>query len=99
MGAVAKRFTIGEAAVLALEAGNDQVLICNEPGAIIEAFQAVSVAVDSGRITPARLEASRRRVYDFKSRLQSPLDFDEEALNAISVRIRELKSTLAQDKQ
>ncbi|MFM7676236.1 MAG: glycoside hydrolase family 3 N-terminal domain-containing protein, partial [Synechococcus sp.] len=58
MEAIAGRHGGGEAAVLALEAGADLVLMPEDAGAAITAIVA---AVEQGRLSRARLEASRQR--------------------------------------
>lgn len=60
MEAIAGRYGAGEAAVLALEAGADLVLMPADAG---EAIEAIAAAVASGRLSRARLEhsAARRR--------------------------------------
>ena len=59
MGAITRRFGSGEAAVRALEAGADY-LLC--PLDYCAAFDAVVAAVESGRISEARIDDSLRRV-------------------------------------
>jgi beta-glucosidase-like glycosyl hydrolase/CubicO group peptidase (beta-lactamase class C family) len=63
MGAIVERYGAGESAVLALLAGSDMVLMPNDARAAIEA---VVAAVDSGRISEARLDTSVRRVLTLK---------------------------------
>jgi beta-glucosidase len=58
MEAIAGRYGAGEAAVLALEAGADLVLM---PADATAALEAIAVAVISGRLSRARLERSARR--------------------------------------
>lgn len=64
MGAINKYYPAGEAAVLALEAGNDILLI---PYDYIEAFNAVLNAVNSGRISEERINQSVLRILDLKT--------------------------------
>lgn len=63
MGAIVQRFGAGESAVRALEAGSDMLLI---PSHLRQAIDAVVAAVETGRITIERLDASVRRVLDLK---------------------------------
>lgn len=58
MEAIAARYGAGEAAVLALEAGADLVLM---PADATQAIDAIVAAVQSGRLSEARLEASLER--------------------------------------
>src|SRR5439155_2747230 len=62
MKAVTDKYGIGEAAVLAILAGVDQVLICGTLEQSLEAHKHISEAVDSGRISEKRIEESVRRI-------------------------------------
>jgi beta-N-acetylhexosaminidase len=66
MGGITVRFAPGEAAVRAVAAGADALLMPPEPDA---AFEALRTAVKSGRISRERLEASVRRILQAKARL------------------------------
>jgi len=67
MGALVAHFDAGEAAVRAIEAGND--LILHSPD-IDAAVAAVKEAVRSGRISEERIDASVRRILRAKARVQ-----------------------------
>ena len=66
MGGITVRFAPGEAAVRAVEAGADAVLMPPVPDA---AFEALQQAVKSGRISKEHLDASVRRLLQAKARL------------------------------
>jgi beta-N-acetylhexosaminidase len=66
MGGITTRFAPGEAAVRAVLAGADALLMPPVPDA---AFEALQQAVKSGRISRERLEASVRRILLAKARL------------------------------
>jgi CubicO group peptidase (beta-lactamase class C family) len=66
MAAITDRYGGGEAAVLALEAGADVLLA---PADVWETLDAVVEAVETGRITKARLDASVERVLALKARM------------------------------
>ena len=66
MDAVAKRLSPGEAAVRAIQAGNDIVLHSPDDAA---AVAAIKTAVQGGTIPMARIDASVRRVLNAKARL------------------------------
>ena len=66
MQAVTKHYTMGEAAVLAVEAGNDLVLVSHTPELQAEAFWAVVNAVRSGRISEDRIDESLARIAQAK---------------------------------
>jgi len=66
MGGITVRFAPGEAAVRAVLAGADALLMPPVPDA---AFEALREAVKSGRISKERLDASVRRILRAKARL------------------------------
>src|SRR6266446_1646249 len=66
MGGITVRYAPGEAAVRAVAAGADCVLMPPVPDAAFEALQA---AVKSGRISKERLDAPVRRILQAKARL------------------------------
>ena len=66
MGGITVRFAPGEAAVRAVLAGADCLLMPPVPDA---AFQALEQAVRSGRISGERLDSSVRRILEAKARL------------------------------
>jgi beta-N-acetylhexosaminidase len=66
MGGITVRYAPGEAAVRAIAAGADCVLMPPVPDA---AFESLQSAVKSGRISKERLEASVRRILQAKARL------------------------------
>jgi beta-N-acetylhexosaminidase len=66
MGGITVRFAPGEAAVRAILAGADCLLMPPVPEA---AFEALQDAVKSGRISRKRLDASVRRILEAKARL------------------------------
>jgi beta-N-acetylhexosaminidase len=66
MGGITVRFAPGEAAVRAVLAGADAVLMSPVPDA---AFEALQGAVKSGRISSDRLDASVRRILQAKAKL------------------------------
>lgn len=67
MGAIADTYGIGEAAVRAVEAGCDLLLICHEAKNLEEAYDALLTAVESGRISESRLNESVRRILSLKA--------------------------------
>ena len=66
MGALAKTFAPTEIPVLALEAGCDLLCYCNDFQNFAPAVRAVKDAVASGRLTPARIEESVRKIVALK---------------------------------
>lgn len=65
MAAISERYGDGEAAVRALEAGTDILLM---PGDATEALDAIEAAVAQGRLTETRIRASTHRVLTAKAR-------------------------------
>jgi beta-glucosidase-like glycosyl hydrolase/CubicO group peptidase (beta-lactamase class C family) len=65
MGALSERYGTGEVSVIALEAGSDVLLM---PTDATEAIDAVMAAIDEGRLDPARIRTSARRILETKAR-------------------------------
>jgi len=66
MGAIVAKYGAGEATVRAFLAGSDVLLM---PASADSALDAMTTAVESGRIAHGRLDASVRRVLEIKRRL------------------------------
>lgn len=66
MNAIADNFTPGEAAVRAVEAGIDILLVPADPEAVLNA---VEQAVEAGRLTEVRIDESVRRILEAKASL------------------------------
>ena len=66
MGAITLHYTNADAAVLAVQAGVDILL---GPKNLIEAFDAVIAAVQSGKITEKRIDDSVRRILKLKKKV------------------------------
>lgn len=66
MGAIAQNYSSADAAVLAVEAGMDMILM---PVDFQEAYQGILAAVQDGRITEERLDESVRRIIELKQKL------------------------------
>lgn len=66
MGAISGRWGMGEAAVLAVEAGCDLLLVCHGGDNLAQARQVLLDAVGSGRISQERLDESLRRILTLK---------------------------------
>ncbi len=91
MGAIVNNYGIGEACVMAVEAGVDMLAVCANEIAIRDGHQAVLSAVKSGRISMGRLNESASRIHNFKTFLPKPEPFDLEKLSSLSNKIAELK--------
>lgn len=86
MAAISDSYGMGEAAVLAVEAGCDLLLVCHEADNLTAARDALLEAVNSGRISMDRLDESVYRLLSLKAEwgltnlpVEEP---DLEALNA-----------------
>ena len=86
MGAISNTYGMGEAAVLAVEAGCDLLLVCHEADNLTAARDALLSAVDAGRISMERLDESVYRILSLKQEYglaNDPVDGpDVETLNA-----------------
>lgn len=67
MGAVTEKFEPAEAAILAIIAGTD-LLMVSSPNAVLDLHRAVVAAVRAGRIPKARIDGAARRVLRAKRR-------------------------------
>ena len=66
MGAISDTYSLEEAAVLAVEAGCDMLLVCHGADNLTTARDALLSAVESGRISQERLDESVRRILSLK---------------------------------
>ena len=107
MGGVANRYGSTEPLILALEAGADVLLM---PRAVDEAIKTVMGAVESGRLTQARIDQSVRRVLRAKAQagLRSGRLVDLEAVDTIvnvparsivATQVAQRSITLARDER
>lgn len=67
MGAISNTYGMGEAAVLAVEAGCDVLLVCHGADNLRQAYDALLEAVNSGRISAERLDESVTRILKLKA--------------------------------
>ena len=95
MGAIVKHFGVGEAAVMAIEAGCDMVCICAGIESIKDAHQAILSAVNSGRLAEERVKVSLERVGKLRARIKAPLEFNAESLAAIRTSVEQMRERLA----
>jgi beta-N-acetylhexosaminidase len=66
MGAIVRHFTIESAAVAALRAGADLLLICHSVERALAARDACVRAVQDGTLAPERVEQARQRIAALK---------------------------------
>jgi beta-N-acetylhexosaminidase len=94
MGAIAKHCEIEEAALRAVQAGEDMILVCARPDIIRRAHQALLKAAREGELSRGRISASLRRIAAFKSTAQPPLPFDAKRFKELSMEVAELDRKL-----
>lgn len=72
MRAIVDHYGIADAAVRAIQAGCDVLLICKDRGREVEAFEAIEQSVAAGDITMERLDQSVARIQRLKQRYVLP---------------------------
>jgi beta-N-acetylhexosaminidase len=94
MGAIARHCEIEEAALRAVEAGEDMLLICAHPELIRRGYDALLQAARDGLLSEDRIDASLQRIAAFKSLIQPPLPFDPKRFRVLSDEVAELNRKL-----
>ncbi|HEV7892969.1 MAG TPA: glycoside hydrolase family 3 N-terminal domain-containing protein [Pyrinomonadaceae bacterium] len=94
MGAIARYTEIEEAALRAILAGEDMILVCARPDLIRRAYESLLAAARSGELSRGRLLASLRRIAAFKAITKPPLPFDKKRLQELSIEVAELNRKL-----
>ena len=98
MGAISNTYGMGEAAVLAVEAGCDLLLVCHGADNLAAAHAALVDAVDSGRISMERLDESVYRVLSLKAVYglsNAPVEVPD--IKALNDRIAALERSIEAD--
>ncbi|ALC87557.1 beta-hexosaminidase [Bacillus sp. FJAT-22090] len=90
MGAILDNYKIGEAAVEAVKAGNDIVLIAHDYVNIKEAIDSILLAVNEGQISEERINASVERILLLKEKYK----LSNERVDRVN--IEELNQTIEQ---
>lgn len=96
MAAVSDTYGMGEAAVLAVEAGCDLLLVCHGADNLTAARDALLEAVETGRISQERLDESVRRILVLKEQFNltdAPVDENVD-VSALNEQIAALKQML-----
>jgi beta-N-acetylhexosaminidase len=94
MGAIARHYEIEETVRLAIEAGEDMLLICARPDLIRRGFASLLQAARDGVLTESRIDASLERILHFKTLTQPPLPFDATRLAELSEEVSALNRKL-----
>jgi beta-glucosidase-like glycosyl hydrolase len=93
MGGITEHFDAGEAAIRAIEAGQDQILMSPNVDA---AIKAVKAAVASGRLSEARIDESVRRILDAKAFAGAPVGTPDEIFRGLDTKEhRDLAASIA----
>ncbi|MDQ1524760.1 MAG: beta-N-acetylhexosaminidase, partial [Pyrinomonadaceae bacterium] len=94
MGAIARHYEIEETVRLAVEAGEDMMLICARPDLIRRGFDSLLAAVREGALSVERIDASLARIAHFKTLIQPPRPFDATRFDALSGEVAALNRKL-----
>lgn len=82
MGAILKNYDIGEAAIKAIDAGIDILLVCHEYEKELAVINAVKEAVNDGTISEERIDASVYRILKLKQKY----DISDQPIQSVSVK-------------
>ncbi len=94
MGAIARHYEIEETVRLAIDAGEDMLLICARPDLIRRGYASLLQAAREGTLSESRIEASLKRIATFKALVQPPLSFDPARFAALSDEVFALNRKL-----
>jgi beta-N-acetylhexosaminidase len=98
MGAITSARDISEAAVLAIEAGNDMVMVTGSLNHATAAWRAMVRAAEEGRITRAHISRAFDHIARIKSMVSPPHAQSEMAVLRLRERIAELNLVLQHSK-
>jgi beta-N-acetylhexosaminidase len=94
MGAIARHYEIGDAAVRAARAGEDMLLICASPDKVRRGHEALLEAATSGRLPEDRIRESLQRIGRTKAIVEPPLPLDLDRFQFLSDSTDKLNSKL-----
>lgn len=97
MHAITKAYGLGEACVMAIEAGVDLILVCGTFSQSQEAVQAIAQAIASGRISQERLAQCLERLDKLFNKRPATLDADNKQELAAFAKVIE-KDTITSTK-
>jgi len=100
MGAITAGRDLSEAAIMAIEAGNDMVMIADSGSTerANAAWEAMVKAAEDGRITRTHIGKAFDHIARIKSMLSPPHPYNEQAVVRLRERIGELNLTLQHSK-
>lgn len=94
MGAIARHYEIEETVRLAVEAGEDMLLICARPDLIRRGYDSLLQAARDRLLSEERINDSLERINAFKSLAQPPLPFDRRRFEELSLEVVALNRKL-----
>jgi beta-N-acetylhexosaminidase len=94
MGAISRHCEIEDAAVRAMKAGEDMLLICASPDKIQRGYQGLLAAAKDGQISQTRIKESLDRIARTKTIVEKPLPLDLERFQQLSAEVLRLNSKL-----
>jgi len=94
MGAIGRHYEIGDAAVRAVLAGEDMLLICATPEKIRRGHEALLDAARDGRIPKERIKQSLERIARTKTIIEEPVPLDLDKIKLLADEIEKLNSKL-----
>src|SRR5690242_1113187 len=94
MGAILRHYDIGDAAVKAVLAGEDMLLICATPEKIRRGHEALLDAARDGRIPKERIKQSLERIARTKTIIEEPVPLDLDKIKLLADEIEKLNSKL-----
>lgn len=94
MGAVVQTLSVAEAALRAVEAGSDMILICEQEANFVAARDAIAAAVESKKLATSALDRAVVRINRVLGLTGEPEQFDRDEFEVVSRDIAELKRAL-----
>lgn len=98
MGAITSRRSVSEAAVMAIEAGNDMVMVVGTAEHSTAAWRAMTDAAREGRITKTHISRAFDHIARIKSMVSPPQPQNEMAVARLKERVAELNLILQHSK-
>ncbi len=92
MGAIVKKYSLKDAAFLAVEAGCDQLLICQDFDEIEVVWEYLLKAFESGALPMKKLDESLERIRDVKKHFLLPFTFSDKELAAALIGAPDFKA-------
>ena len=94
MGAVVQTLSVAEAALRAVEAGSDMILICEQEANFVAARDAIVEAVENNELPVTALDRAGERIDRVLRVAGEPEQFDKNQFAAVSRDLAELKRAL-----